>query len=257
GVVLGLDAHVGGALARGQRQTAVQDGLGLALLPYPGRGVRDAQGVDQLPRALALERRRHVLARHHGAGDQDLAQLLARRLLLLQRVEELADGDLLGADQDVAQPVAAPPQRVQLVLEPVGRARPELLLVEVAGGAEAAEAERAELGGVLGVVRAPDGGERIELAEAIPAGDVVGLERAASACDHPRGSSAINPWPATESLPAFPPCGSVEVRSLWRKDCTWSPPPACARRLSTRSTGRAAPRWCPSAAGTCPSSIRA
>jgi hypothetical protein len=52
---------------------------------------------------------------------------------------------------------------------------PELALVLGARLAEAAQAEGAELAGVLRIVRAPDGGDRVELAEAVPARDGVAL----------------------------------------------------------------------------------
>jgi hypothetical protein len=104
--------------------------------------------------------------------------------LLLQGVEELAGGDLLHPDQDVAQSVAAAREGVELLLQARGRVAPELLLVGVAGRAEAPEAERAELGGVLGIVRAPDGAHRVEIPEAVPAGDFVGFDGGAPACVH-------------------------------------------------------------------------
>ena len=60
------------------------------------------------------------------------------------------------------------------LLDHLGRGlAPELLLVLGRRLAEAVEAERAELGGILGVVRAPDGAGRLELAEAVPAADEV------------------------------------------------------------------------------------
>jgi hypothetical protein len=111
-------------------------------------------------------------------------------LLLLQSVEELAGRDLLHADEDVAEAVAAAGEGVQLFLQPLRRVGPELLLVGVAGRAEAAEAERAELGGVLGIVRAPDGALGVEFPETVPTGDVVGLDMAAPARVH-----AIIPMP--------------------------------------------------------------
>ena len=66
--------------------------------------------------------------------------------------------------------------------EPLRGVPPELLLVLLARVAEAAEAERAELGRVLGVVRAPDRGQGVELAQAVPARDDVML------AGHARGS---------------------------------------------------------------------
>jgi hypothetical protein len=132
----------------------------------------------------------HVFARDHPALHQHFAQPVTGGLLLLQRIQELAGGDLLHADEDVAEAVAAAREGVQLLLEPRGRVGPELLLVGVAGRAEAVEAERAELGGVLGIVRAPDGAHGIEFAETVPARDVVGLDVAAPARVH-----ALNSMP--------------------------------------------------------------
>ena len=142
-------------------------------------------------------------------------------------------------------------------LRRAGAWAPELLLVGVAGRAEAAEAERAELGGVLGIVRAPDGALGVELAQAVPAGDVVGLDGAAPARLH-AGHYLCDKSFRFNRIIARPRCRVVAWKSvpLRRQDCIWRPPPACARRPSTPSIGRAGRRWSRSAAGTCPSSTR-
>ena len=56
-----------------------------------------------------------------------------------------------------------------------GACRQNCCLYSADGVAEAAQAERAELRRVLRVVRAPDGRYGVELAQAVPAGDGVGL----------------------------------------------------------------------------------
>ena len=96
-------------------------------------------------------------------------------------------------------------------LRRAGGVAPELLLVGVAGRAEAAEAERAQLGRVLGVVRAPDGAHGVELAQTVPARDVVGLDVGRS------GAASLRSFLCHKSFALQPyhcrlvaACGSVE-----------------------------------------------
>ena len=102
-------------------------------------------------------------------NDEGLNALKAINYLYDQDLEELGGRDLLHADEDVSQAVLAARERLQLLMHALGGVPPELLLVLLARVAEAPEAERAELGRVLGVVRAPGGGNGVELTQAIPA----------------------------------------------------------------------------------------
>src|SRR5262249_48662434 len=151
---------------------------------------------------------------HQRRRHQHLSELHPRAALLVQGVQELAGGDLLRADEDVAQAVAAAGQGVELLLEPPGSVAPELLLVGVTGRAEAVEGERAELGGVRGVVRAPHRARGVELAQAVPAGDEIRLGGRAPTGDHVRGCYLINPLASRQSLPATGACDSVGPRPL-------------------------------------------
>ena len=87
------------------------------------------------------------------------------------------------------------------------RPAPELHLVLLAGLAEAREAERAELGGVLGVVRAPDRALGVELPQAVPADHGIRIRRRR----RPRHFAAI----VEDNAPAFNPASLTLARGAW------------------------------------------
>ncbi len=190
-VGLRLEAHVRGALAGPEGEEVVEDAVRVALLPVDGPGVGAALGVGEPVDALRAQRGVHVLPGHEAAGQEDLAELRPRLALLHERLEELRGRDLLHPDEDVAQPVLALAQGLQLVDELRGRVPPELLLVVGARVAEAAQAERAELGRALRVVRAPDRTDGVELPEAVPAGDEIGRGHEARLDDKPFRIKAV------------------------------------------------------------------
>ena len=188
---LRLEAHVGGALAGAEGQEVVEDAVGVALLPVDRGRLASALGVGEPVDTLRAQRRVHVLPAHEAPGDQDLAELPPRVPLLDERLEQLRRRDLLHPDEDVAQAVLALAEGLQLLDERRGSVPPELLLVLGAGVAEAVEAERAQLRRVLGVVRAPHGAQRVELPQAVPAGDEVGRGHDARLDDNSFGIKAV------------------------------------------------------------------
>ena len=176
-VLLRLELDVGGPLARGQGEDVLDDPLGAALLPDRAGRERHPVRIGERVHALGSQRGVDVLPANVPSAHEDLAEARGGGLLLYERLEQLGRAQLAHADEDVAQTVAALVEGVQLFLEPGGRLAPELVLVGVGRLAETMEAEGAELGGALGVVRAPHGVEGVELAQAVPAGRQVGLER--------------------------------------------------------------------------------
>jgi len=118
----------------------------------------EAEHREERPLQPRLEGLRE---RVHAEGEA--VDPVSHRHVLRPRLEAHVGGALAGAEgQEVVE------HAVGVALLPVRG------LALGGGFARAAEAERAQLRRVLGVVRAPRGAERVELAQAVPAGDEAG-----------------------------------------------------------------------------------
>src|SRR5262249_33019208 len=135
------------------------------------RRVTGAARVRERVAAPLAERYVQVLLGDEPVLPEHLGErrLAGAALLRDERGEELRCRELASLHEDVAEPVLASGEELELLEEGRGGAPPELLLVLLARLAEAAAAVRAHLARQLGVVRAPGRHHRVELVEAVPA----------------------------------------------------------------------------------------
>ena len=191
-VRLGREAHVGGALAGAEHQQVVEDAVGVALLPVGRRPPRRRPRVGEPVDALRAQRRVHVLARHEARGRSGSR----RACWPVSRCSTSASSSCGVVIFFIR--ISMSPRRSWLLPSVCSSSTswrrglpPELLLVLGARVAEAAQAERAQLGRVLRVVRAPHRARRLELPEAVPAGDEVARGHEARLDDNSCGIKAV------------------------------------------------------------------